>query len=94
MTANGLIMTDADPTRAVDRADISTPNKCNFNQKLAEILDNQIKLKNVYALKRVLYLWFRSSPLYINKIQQDVTDAGIYLLPTYSTCFGCLSYPS
>jgi len=32
--------------------------------------------------------------LYINKIQQDATDAGIYLLQNYSTCFGCLSHPS
>ena len=30
----------------------------------------------------------------INKIQQDVTNAGIYLLKNYSTCFGCLSRPS
>ena len=30
---------------------------------------------------------------YINKIQQDATDAGIYLLQNYSTCFGCLSHP-
>ena len=29
----------------------------------------------------------------INKIQQDATDAGIYLLQNYSTCFGCLSHP-
>ena len=27
---------------------------------------------------------------YISKIQQDATDAGIYLLQNYSTCFGCL----
>ena len=32
--------------------------------------------------------------VYINKIQQDETDAGIYLLQYYSTCFGCLSHPS
>jgi len=32
--------------------------------------------------------------IYINKIQQDATDAGIYLLQNYSTCFGCLSHPS
>ena len=27
---------------------------------------------------RILYSWFRASSLYINKIQQDATDAGIY----------------
>ena len=27
-------------------------------------------------------------------IQQDETDADIYLLHNYSTCFGCLSHPS
>ena len=32
--------------------------------------------------------------IYINKIQQDATDAGIYLLQNYSTCFGCLLHPS
>ena len=32
--------------------------------------------------------------VYINKIQQDTTDAGIYLLQNHSTCFGCLSHPS
>ena len=32
--------------------------------------------------------------IYINKIQQDATDAGIYLLQTYSTCFGRISTPS
>ena len=26
----------------------------------------------------ILYSWFRASSLYINKIQQDATDAGIY----------------
>ena len=31
---------------------------------------------------------------YINKIQQDATVAGIYLLQNYSTCFGCLSHPT
>ena len=31
---------------------------------------------------------------YINKIQQDATDACIYLLQNYSTCFGCPSHPS
>ena len=41
-----------------------------------------------------LYSLFRASPLYINKIQQDATDAGIYLLHNYSTCFVCLSHPS
>jgi len=30
----------------------------------------------------------------INKIQQDATNAGIYLLQNCSTCFGCLSYPT
>ena len=30
----------------------------------------------------------------ISKIQQDATDAGIYLLHSYSTWFGCLSHPS
>ena len=30
----------------------------------------------------------------INKIQKDATDAGIYLLHNYSTCFGYLSHPS
>jgi len=33
-------------------------------------------------------------PRYINKIQQEETDTGIYLLQIYSTCFGCLSHPS
>ena len=31
---------------------------------------------------------------YINKIQQDATDVGIYLLQNYSTCFRCLSHKS
>ena len=31
---------------------------------------------------------------YINKIQEDATNADIYLLHNYSTCFGCLSHPS
>jgi len=43
-------------------------------------------------LPPILYYWFRASSLYINKIQQDATDAGIYLLQDYSTCFGCLSH--
>jgi len=30
---------------------------------------------------------------YIDKIQQDATDAGIYLPQNYSTCFRCLSHP-
>ena len=34
------------------------------------------------------------SVYYINKIQQDATDAGIYLLQNHSTCFGYLSHPS
>ena len=42
----------------------------------------------------ILYSWFRASSLYINKIQQDATDVGIYLLQNYYTCFGCLSHPS
>ena len=41
-----------------------------------------------------LYARFCASSLYITKIQQDATDAGIYLLQNYSTCFGCLSHPS
>ena len=41
-----------------------------------------------------LYSWFRASSFYINKTQQDATDADIYSLQTYSTCFGCLSHPS
>ena len=31
---------------------------------------------------------------YINKINQDITDAGIYLLQNYSTCFGFITHPS
>ena len=31
--------------------------------------------------------------IYIIKIQQDATDAGIYLLQNYSTCFGYLAHP-
>jgi len=46
------------------------------------------------VIKCILYSWFRASSLYVNKIQQDATDAGIYLLQNYSTCFGCLSHPS
>ena len=41
-----------------------------------------------------MYSWFRASSLCINKIKQDATDASIYLLQSYSTCFGCLSHPS
>jgi len=26
----------------------------------------------------ILYSWFRASSLYINKIQQDATNAGVY----------------
>ena len=33
-----------------------------------------------------LYSCFRASSLYINKIQQDATDAGIHLPQNYSTC--------
>ena len=42
------------------------------------------------------YSYFWETPLfiYINKIQQDATDAGIYLLQNYSTCFECLSHQS
>jgi hypothetical protein len=32
--------------------------------------------------------------IYINKIQRDATDAGIYLLQNYSTFFGCPSHPT
>ena len=34
------------------------------------------------------------SNININKIQQDATDAGIYVLQNYSICFGCLSHQS
>jgi hypothetical protein len=37
---------------------------------------------------------YRQFRVYINKIQQDAKDAGIYLLQNYSSCFGCLSHPS
>ena len=51
-------------------------------------------MRKKYSLFNFLYAWFRASSIYINKIQQDATDAGIYLLQNYSTCFGCLSQPS
>ena len=35
------------------------------------------KYRKIYDLF-LLYSWFRASSLYINKTQQDATDAGIY----------------
>jgi len=29
-------------------------------------------------MNHILYSWFHASSFYINKIQQDATDAGIY----------------
>ena len=45
-------------------------------------------------ISNILYSWFCASSLNIDKTQQDATDAGIYLLQNYSTCFGCLSHSS
>jgi hypothetical protein len=36
----------------------------------------------------------KHTDLYTDKIQQDATYAGIYLLQIYSTCFGRPSHPS
>jgi len=39
-------------------------------------------------------MWKTIRQSYSNTIQQDATEAGIYLLQNYSICFGCLSHPS
>jgi len=43
---------------------------------------------------RVFPVFHKLGNYYINKIQQDVTDAGIYLLQNHSTYFRCLSHTS
>ena len=57
-----------------------------------------LKTKDLLISYKIFLLFWHSliqfHCLCINKIQQDATNAGIYLLHNYSTCFGCLSHPS
>ena len=69
---------------------------CFENIKCVNEISNAFKIYTIYIYIYIyiLYSWFRASSLYINKIQQDATDAVICLLQNYATCFGCPSHPS